>query len=198
LRPVVEVGLPSLASGPWSPSWGKRSTHEANALIDLAQRMSVPEAWELRFRPDAAKSGGSAARFAAYRGAASLGAYQQLHAAYSKTMPRGARKVSWRADLVNDLARGLVDAPPVALVHRAGGGLHRARLALQGVMTAVTAYGSAVVRRAFAPSPSTPRPPTPRPVVAEPDDAPRLDTVNMADWPVICASMDLVEALADA
>jgi hypothetical protein len=55
-----------------------------------------------------------------------------FYAAYLKTIPRGARKVSWRADLVNDLARGLADASPVALVRRAGGGLYRARLALQG------------------------------------------------------------------
>ena len=84
----------------------------ARDLIDSAVRdPSTP----LRFRSDASKAPGStsAARLAVYRDAQSLGAYRTLHAG----APAGP---SWRADLVNDLQKGIAAIAPLPTPVRVG------------------------------------------------------------------------------
>ena len=166
------------------PPWARMDLAVARDLVDSVVRdPSTP----LRFRPDARKNPGSAsaARFVLYRDAQSLGAFRALHA----TAPSGP---SWRADLINDLQKGLVAlSPPVPPV-RVGAikGVTAVtdswRPSLDGlsrVLAAARDGGWRAIRRLWN------APPAPAPV-------PMVSMLRPALWPATCAALEAIESLA--
>ena len=166
------------------PPWARLDLDAARALVDAATSDgSTP----LLFSPTATKKGASAARLAVYRPATTLGEYRALHA----SAPAGP---TWRADLVNDLAKGLVAMAPALLPPR----VSTARVStwtaweqwpvLEGFTRLVTAAQSGCWRAV--------RSLRAAPVAAVRVPAPTVAPLVPALWPATRAALDAIEVLA--
>ena len=152
----------------WVPTFRRRSKQDACDLVAAAEAAGL--GWPLRFRPGEAKSGVSKTRFAAYRGATTLGEYQTVCAAFPRLLlPKRAGTGFWKTELLNDLRHGLADICPS---EPEGGATARVCLARRGGRVRTVPLAPAPPR---APPPQTPR-----------------------EWPQMRASLALIEQFAQA
>ena len=102
----------------WAPSWRRRTVLAVEALLLALARAPSPVTVRLRFCPRARLHGAAIARYAAYRGATTLGGFWVRHHDHRRALPDDelVHCPSWYADLERDLLRGLLDSEDLDLL----------------------------------------------------------------------------------
>ena len=102
----------------WAPSWRRRTALAVEALLLALARAPNPVTIRLRFCPRARLHGAATARYAAYRGATTLGGFWVRHHDHRRSLPDDelVHCPSWYADLERDLLCGLLDSEDLDLL----------------------------------------------------------------------------------